>query len=421
MKKILLMLLSLILCVSAGSISVFASEDDDGFSNSYTFMTEEEFNDDFTQFIEQEPQATSWGIKTYFKNLYTYSPVNSQGSCGYVSFIQYLSYFDTFRNDSIIPQVYERSQGNATTVSQALSVSPGVLRQSYPATGLYTHIQNNKSTDFQMQLMDIVNSSMGNPTTNYSFSIGMWNYYRILNSLYSSQNVTFSYYRVSNFGSKPTDSNVISSFDSYVKARLDEGVPVMLHIAKYDETTGVYRNYHSVVAYYYDTNGIHAHFGWGADSTDIVINSSYQITEAGVINWGNVSSSHSNNYLINNEEYCGCGNKYHTHNYSSWQYNDRSSHIEKCECGVTGTTIRAHAIRQSDVGNRYITCIECNYILDMNYDFAIIVSMSNSVKVSKNGSYILSNGIVVLVDSDIDSYLNGTIVFYDKDEIPLNS
>ena len=34
--------------------------------------------------------------------------------------------------------------------------------------------------------------------------------------------------------------------------------------------------------------------------------------------------------------------------------------------------------------------------------------------VSINGSYILSNGVIVLVEEDIESYLDGTLQFYDK-------
>ena len=36
--------------------------------------------------------------------------------------------------------------------------------------------------------------------------------------------------------------------------------------------------------------------------------------------------------------------------------------------------------------------------------------------ISDNGSYVLSNGIVVLVDSDIESYLNNTLVFRKPNE-----
>lgn len=32
-------------------------------------------------------------------------------------------------------------------------------------------------------------------------------------------------------------------------------------------------------------------------------------------------------------------------------------------------------------------------------------------------SYILPSGIIVLIDEDIDSYFNGTLVFYKEDEV----
>ena len=44
--------------------------------------------------------------------------------------------------------------------------------------------------------------------------------------------------------------------------------------------------------------------------------------------------------------------------------------------------------------------------------------MCNMMKVTLNGSYILPNGIIVLVDEDIEAYFNGTLVFYDKDNLP---
>ena len=40
-------------------------------------------------------------------------------------------------------------------------------------------------------------------------------------------------------------------------------------------------------------------------------------------------------------------------------------------------------------------------------------------QVTANGSYILPNGIIVLVDEDIEAYLNGTLVFYDKNDLPV--
>lgn len=120
-------------------------------------------------------------------------------------------------------------------------------------------------SDYQMKLMYIVNESMQNSQSNYSCSIGMWDYYRIVNTISAFDNTSFDYVCVQDFGydAEPTDPNVVMWFDSYVKSEIDNGKPVMLHIASYDPSNGNYNNYHSVVAYYYDSNGIHANFGWG--------------------------------------------------------------------------------------------------------------------------------------------------------------
>ena len=78
----------------------------------------------------------------------------------------------------------------------------------------------------------------------------------------------------------------------------------------------------------------------------------------------------------------------------------------------------AHYIRQSDiVDNRYVKCLGCRAQLDLFNDYASSV-MSNIAQVSINGSYILPSGIVVLVDEDIQAYIDGTLVFYHPDNIP---
>ena len=47
------------------------------------------------------------------------------------------------------------------------------------------------------------------------------------------------------------------------------------------------------------------------------------------------------------------------------------------------------------------------------------INSSAVTKVTINGSFILPNGVVVLEDEDLDAYLNGTLVFYDKDKVPV--
>lgn len=92
-------------------------------------------------------------IITYFKNLHKYSPENNWGSCGYVSLIQYLSYYDSFINDNLIPKKYEKNDGVCDGLYNATKNSPGVLNlKSNIDNKNYEQIEkfvnDNKNIDF---------------------------------------------------------------------------------------------------------------------------------------------------------------------------------------------------------------------------------------------------------------------------------
>ena len=107
---------------------------------------------------------------------------------------------------------------------------------------------------------------------------------------------------------------------------------------------------------------------------------------------------------------------YEDHSYYC-EYKDIMSHTKTCACGHT--TTEAHYIRQAEIINgRYAPCRGCYTMLDLQRDIAQI-SPSSIMKVTANGSYVLPNGIVVLVDADIEAYENGTLVFYDKNDVPV--
>ena len=61
-------------------------------------------------------------------------------------------------------------------------------------------------------------------------------------------------------------------------------------------------------------------------------------------------------------------------------------------------------------------CMLCGATIDLVGSFGESF-IQNIQKVTLNGSYILPNGIIVLVDEDVEAYLNGTLVFYDKDNL----
>lgn len=46
----------------------------------------------------------------------------------------------------------------------------------------------------------------------------------------------------------------------------------------------------------------------------------------------------------------------------------------------------------------------------------VVWGMPSRMPHTENGSYILPNGVIVLVDEDIESYFNGTLEFYSDEE-----
>lgn len=106
----------------------------------------------------------------------------------------------------------------------------------------------------------------------------------------------------------------------------------------------------------------------------------------------------------------------HEHLFGEYLYYNNAQHIRSCECGATQTATH-YVDRSSIISDRYAICLGCNHLLDLQQDFAQIQS-SDMVLSTMNGSYILSNGIVILVEADIEAYLNGTLQFYPADQIP---
>ena len=104
------------------------------------------------------------------------------------------------------------------------------------------------------------------------------------------------------------------------------------------------------------------------------------------------------------------------HSYNSFMYVSDTAHRSTCDgCGAWKETTSPHTFTVPDRLGR-MTCIGCGYTKIKGSDFGnVILSIT---KVSANGSYILPDGTIMLVDEDIDAYLNGTLVFYDKNNVP---
>lgn len=104
----------------------------------------------------------------------------------------------------------------------------------------------------------------------------------------------------------------------------------------------------------------------------------------------------------------------HNHVYGNCTYVDNSYHTATCVCGDQQTL--RHWVKQT--GGRYANCVDCGALIDLGGTITP-VNPFNIRKVTANGSYILPNGIAVIVDADVEAYINGTLVFYNPDELPV--
>lgn len=262
---------------------------------------------DIRSYEYEYKQISSYNMVDYFKNLYEYSPNNNLGSCGYVSLIQLLSYYDTFINDNVIPSSYEQKNTSSLMFEKSIKSSPGVMRNQYYTSEFisYEEFCNYYSdSDLQSSFTLIQNEILKNdPNSEYNefnHSIGLWNY----------QNMLSKFYQNNNFLNVETLSNVTNKeYINNIKRYIDNGQPVVVHILK-EDANGNQSGHHSVVAYDYDENYIYANFGWGISSTHMpLLGGDYNynvIYYIGTISLNDTTHYHSNNYIINGEGYCGC-------------------------------------------------------------------------------------------------------------------
>lgn len=239
-------------------------------------------------------QNTSFDMSTYFENLYDYIPSNTEGTCSYVALIEVMSFYDTFYNDSIIPEQYEDKRTDCMTQQQVQLHSPGVRSRAYQnKQGSYhSFCHQNESEDLQSRFLVINNQLNGTDNaTSFRADTNRTHYQNILNFFYSNTKNA----QVNLFSNRSYDE-----YESIIKDAIDSGNPVVVEIE-----TG--RGGHAVVTYKYDENHIYANYGWGQfDCSNILPNSMNSIYGITTIDFSHMTHSHSNNYVINNKGICGC-------------------------------------------------------------------------------------------------------------------
>lgn len=100
---------------------------------------------------------------------------------------------------------------------------------------------------------------------------------------------------------------------------------------------------------------------------------------------------------------------YHSHNYGApYVWKNYNQHKSTCLCGETHQ--EPHAVSSTSFGGQqYATCLLCGGLASIGF---IGPMAKGTLPTTINGSFILPNGVVVLVDTDIDSYLHNALIFY---------
>ncbi len=109
---------------------------------------------------------------------------------------------------------------------------------------------------------------------------------------------------------------------------------------------------------------------------------------------------------------------YEEHSYNNCVYKNELYHTATCDCGYQ--RILMHWTKESELtGGRYERCAGCGAWIDLRDNILPGNPLSVVTKVSANGSYILPSGIAVIVDADVEAYMNETLIFYNPDDVPV--
>lgn len=70
-------------------------------------------------------------------------------------------------------------------------------------------------------------------------------------------------------------------------------------------------------------------------------------------------------------------------------------------------------------GHQYGRCLDCRAIVDLGGNGPIIpvTPFNSNQMVTDNGNYILPNGIYIIVQEDLETYLNGALIFHPYNQI----
>ena len=260
-----------------------------------------------------ELYLTDYYSTYYFSNLSENYGRNVKGSCTYGALGMLLSFYDTYWDDSFVPENYDMI---TTLSSNALSFdleSPGTYQESYSLVGglttaeYYQVVEQYSNFYFHLKLIQMGKEHFGQ----YKFD----NPSQPCALTYSELYDLTSYYLYTYLGKSSSDVEIVSSVTAGVSAKnftismVEQGIPVILRMGHLNRTGG-----HAMIAYDYDEDNddIYVHAGWGSDSTHVTLDDiDYDDYWDALAIVPHSNHSHSNNFKYSNgyqeiETHCSC-------------------------------------------------------------------------------------------------------------------
>lgn len=345
---------------------------------------------DYLDDVPPHPNDYKNFANQYFRNL-TYYGYNSNGTCAYIALGMVLSYFDTYWNDTIIPERYDKTASIDGTHSYDLSPGIDDEKSSFNNDFKYLNYMLTKtSSNFHAYLLSLGNS-LG--YTNSGLGLYLYQLYEIfkkygnVNGAVNNDNFTYVLDDRAK-GSTASQADLKSSIKTYMKL----GIPVIVHIQGYRKGSLFHSGAgHAIVAYDYDEENdtIYGHFGLGGEYMHQNILSEVngvvfdEIVGYLVINPFRSEHYHSNNYVMSAyQTLCACQLITHEH---KLHYKDKlsNSHTEYCYCGYS--QVESHTFLPDAIG-KFDICTKCNYRKKSDGGFVPIpgVSIVDEVEMMQN-------------------------------------
>lgn len=320
----------------------------------------------------------------YFLNLNNHGS-NLRGSCGYVAVGMWLSFFDTYWNDNIISEQYDKNEFIATNHDSSYSYifSPGIIDNA-PYSFSYEnaldsdylrYMKSNISTNFHSYLLNL-GESLGyidNKTETGSFGLTDDEVFNLLKSYLNNINIPqdaffFDYYSVPSLYKNlyPGESYTYSEkMRQDIIRYIKQGIPVITMIGG-NRNNNQGKGWHVVVAYDYDQSSdtVFANYGWAPeDNHSALLRDTYSINYEYIR--GYVAGTplylqhlHSNNFILdNNETICSCALNTHKHIYKH-KSSGINFHTTSCYCGYISTNNHKFLVSPTQ---KYYECMDCGF------------------------------------------------------------